>query len=124
MGGGGGSLFLVVMFLCCDVVKLSKAINHQPKEKQPPKKGGRTSVRSEHGHLCLHVQKLLFFGVGLVCFFPFWSQTIIKIGFLRILKTRFSAFGDEQGRVVLCSITHKDKKKKNKLVFQSFFTFV
>ena len=41
------------MFLCCYVVKIAKA-----------QKGGRTSVHFEHGQLCLHVQKLLFFFGG------------------------------------------------------------
>ena len=69
----------------------------------------------EHGQLCLHVQELLCFGVSVVVL-PF--QITTKIGFLRILKTRFSAFWAQKCRVVLCPTTHKDIKN----VFQSFFT--
>ena len=70
----GGYLFVVVVFVCCYVVKLAKAINTN--SKTTPKKGGRTSVHFEHGQICLHVQRLLFFWVGLGCFCIFGPKPL------------------------------------------------
>ena len=66
-----GGFFVYCCCLCCYVVKLAKAQKHQPKKKPTPKNGGRTSVHFEHGHLCLHMQKLLFLGWVYVCLFSF-----------------------------------------------------
>ena len=75
------------MFLCCYVVKLGKA--KKAKEAQP--KSGSTSGYFAHGQLCLHVQKLLFFGQ--FSFFALLFPKHYKNSFYDFDKLIVSLFG-------------------------------
>ena len=68
-------------------------------QKTTPQKSGSTSVHFEHDQLCLHVQKLLVIGGESSCF-AFLVPKHYKNRFLRISKTRFSAFLVKKSRSI------------------------